>query len=685
MAGELSFEKNGFVQLNGGGNGTTHPTRTIPDIQKILEQKNLLHSYAGDDRIVPAAEYLKISEQKRQGAIRHAIAMRRLSELLEGLGQGEIVTISGATGNGKTLLAKSINRGLMTDDVKTVFFSYEVNASTVVKSYGEQNMNMYLPLRLEAMNIEWLFNRIHEAKVKYGCEVVFIDHLHYLVDMAIKQNVSLNIGAVMRTLKQKVAMALNMTVVLLTHTQQPKWDEEPNLGQIRDCLPAGEMVYSDGRRIPVEKVGVGMPVVSRKSIRALQPDTVTGQWAAGAKEILEITTKRGRVLRCSTRHRLYAMTFGGGAFGPNQRRGVQGWTHAEDLKVGQKIAAVRRYPDISNPRSDISYKQAVVLGWIVGDGHITKKGHCEVTVNTRGETEILAALMPSWSAAITVVPYVDAKAFRCYVNGRRSGLRKFFRETGFFPTGVDKHVPPSIFEHDKGVVAGFLQGLFHADGSANFSSVGKSMLVVVLNTISERLAREVQHLLLRLGILSTVRKYAMKNPFKGGAVSEIWAVVITGSDILSFAASVGFLGEKNSKLIDKMGQWRPKDVRREADQDIVYERIKSIRKIGVMETYDLSVEGHHGSLANNSFCVSDILVHNSSLIAQESDSVLMISRIPDTVCQGHSKLKTYDEGRARIYVEKARWSGVFKKRVDVVKEDEWLVEQEGQYADVYLP
>ena len=66
-------------------------------------------------------------------------------------------------------------------------------------------------------------------------------------------------------------------------------------------------------------------------------------------------------------------------------------------------------------------------------------------------------------------------------------------------TGARKSVPDLIYTQPDDVVAAFLRGLYHADGS--LSRFGDSTrLNVRLSTISEELARGVQHLLLRFGI-----------------------------------------------------------------------------------------------------------------------------------------------------------------------------------------
>ncbi len=662
-------------------------------------------SYKGPYQVRHFTEHL--AENKKHGVAARAFrcGFDAFDAKIGGIETGEVVVISGKTKNGKTLFAESWLHSMMQKDpsASALILSYEIQTVKLLMKYeGRPELPIYVPDQLETMNFEWLKERCLEAKLKYGCKIVLIDHLHFMVDMDTRQNMSLNIGAFMRKLKHEIAKGMDMAVVLIAHQGQTKKDSDASVDGIRDCLPAGELVYCDGKRVDISKVKPKMPVVSRASTRSLQNDVVSASWEAGEKEILEITTKRGRKIRCSKGHRFYAMTHKGGAFGPGMGRGIRGWTRAENLLVGQKIAAVRRYPDIQNPQKELNETQAAFLGWLVGDGHINRKFYCEITVNTEDEIQTLRELAGSWGCSLTVTPYKKAKAFRCYVATKRGFLRRYLKKYKFREIGNKKRVPDAIFRHKTSVVAAFLRGLFHADGSSNLAGhKDNPMLVVTLATISERLASEVQHLLLRLGILSTKRWQKYMNPYTE-KMTGIWNIVITGTDCLEFHEQVGFYSAKQSRMEGQISKWKPKDTRRRKNQDIVYERIKSIVPAGAMPTYDISVRGHHQSLKNNSFCVSDFLVHNSSFVGQECDSVIIVSRQknPEDLVDYWDKLTNkigpekatairekiqekidkgdpddkYSAGLATVSIDRARRSGTYEYKKSFQKRGEFLEE-----------
>jgi replicative DNA helicase len=105
----------------------------------------------------------------------------------------------------------------------------------MVKYQGDDaDIPIYVPKQLQAMDYDWLYRKCVEGKYKYGCNLILIDHLHFMVDMQTKQNMSLNIGAFMRRLKKDIAIDLEMAVILIAHQGQPKEDQEASLHNLRD-------------------------------------------------------------------------------------------------------------------------------------------------------------------------------------------------------------------------------------------------------------------------------------------------------------------------------------------------------------------------------------------------------------------------------------------------------------------
>ena len=105
-----------------------------------------------------------------------------------------------------------------------------------------------------------------------------------------------------------------------------------------------------------------------------------------------------------------------------------------------------------------------------------------------------------------------------------------------------KHVPESIWSGTPAAKRFFLQALFAGDGSC--SALPRSTVQLSYSTRSVRLAREVQQLLLEFGVVS--RRYRH-------ATGEHKVVVTNKRDARLFRDRIGFLGVKQHKLVEILG------------------------------------------------------------------------------------------------------------------------------------
>jgi len=200
-------------------------------------------SYEGPDKIVHFTDYLLLKAGKSDLTKKFKCGFSLFDKNIDGLETGEVVVVSGHTKAGKTLFTESWVKSMAKCSVeaKTMILSFEVRPDKMLAKYvSDSNAPIYLPLSLEAMNFDWLYRRCLEAKYKYNCRIVLIDHLHFMVDMATRQNMSLNIGGFMRRLKKDIALDLNLAVILIAHQGQPKENQSASLGNIRDSSFVGQ-------------------------------------------------------------------------------------------------------------------------------------------------------------------------------------------------------------------------------------------------------------------------------------------------------------------------------------------------------------------------------------------------------------------------------------------------------------
>ena len=227
----------------------------------------------------------------------------------------------------------------------------------------------------------------------------------------------------------------------------------------------------------------------------------------------------------------------------------------------------------------------------------------------------------------------------------------------------DKSVPPDVFRLERAQLALFLNRLFSTDGWASTLASGQAQLGY--STVNERLARQVQHLLLRFGIIAKLRQRWVKYR---DARRSAWQLDITDvHSILAFAAEIGIHGKEAAlhrattaatarrrqsnvdlvpaevwSLIDKAKgamSWAElarrtgcnasnshvgkRGISRDglariamvlqhdelaalAHSDVFWDPIVSIEPTGNRQVYDLTIPGTHNFVAN------DICVHNTA-------------------------------------------------------------------------
>ncbi len=127
-------------------------------------------------------------------------------------------------------------------------------------------------------------------------------------------------------------------------------------------------------------------------------------------------------------------------------------------------------------------------------------------------------------------------------------LERYFEKLGFKKENSSKaFIPQIIMESEKEIVCAFLKGLFEGDGGV--SSYGYP----TLTTTSEKLAYQVQQLLLSLNIVSKISKKKASD-IKGhmGKNNVYYLRIIDSFSINNFISQIGFISKnKNSKIIKR--------------------------------------------------------------------------------------------------------------------------------------
>ena len=157
-----------------------------------------------------------------------------------GAREGELIVISGQTGEGKTTFAQNLAVNISNASIPSLWFSYEMNPyylgsnfKKIVKEPSLDDLLVYTPIELQERSLVFLEENIKIGVEQQAVKVVFIDHLHYLIDLKSSLNSSLLIGGIARELKQ-IAVKNDVVIFLIAHTRKLALGEKLNLSSIRD-------------------------------------------------------------------------------------------------------------------------------------------------------------------------------------------------------------------------------------------------------------------------------------------------------------------------------------------------------------------------------------------------------------------------------------------------------------------
>ena len=285
------------------------------------------------------------------------------------------------------------------------------------------------------------------------------------------------------------------------------------------------------------------------------------------------------------------------------------WVPVKDLRVGDRIAVPTHLPFFGD--ETIGEHKAALLGLWLAEG-TSQTDSLRITSTDYGDD------IKRWAGAWGCSAHQIEKRHRRAPTYRLSTERglpnpalTWLKGLGLGDgTAATKHIPGEVFARwDRDSVATLLRWLMNGDGwlSTQQRPGGTAAFQLGFCSKSERLVRDVSHLMLRFGVVGRIR-------YRPKVDAWVWETT-RWDEIRQFVEQVG-IDRPNADLVLAH---EPQKQRRRTGP-IEYDPIVAIEDAGVAPVADLTVPG----LAN--FVAEDIVAHNTT-VTELSSSMFQVAPI----------------------------------------------------------
>jgi len=322
-------------------------------------------------------------------------------------------------------------------------------------------------------------------------------------------------------------------------------DDDP-AAHMRYCVAGDTLVRTAGGTLPIAQLaeaetGAEVEVDLMVAGRTGDPVKATRFFHSGSHPTLRVRTREGYELSGTRNHPVLCLV-------PVAGVPMLLWKLIEEIQPGDRVALLRKAAESTNDLNEREERLATLAGGMVAEGWASERRAGFNNVDPHYYASVVSAYDAlvggrrySYSRTIASTSVLNELDIQNLVDFRSSPLAEMIGLRS-----AHKCVPSFVWGASTSFKSTFLRALFEGDGSSSILPVrGGKAIQISYSTRSQRLAAEVQQLLLEFGVISKQCHYED---------GEIKVVITNRRDARLFARNVGFFGQKQRKLESELDQ-----------------------------------------------------------------------------------------------------------------------------------